>query len=63
MSLCFDLLSTIYNKTRGDGNDIWGWEDPATDDAYAIMGLNEGTAFIRVTDPENPVVVANLETQ
>ena len=45
------------------GNDIWGWADPATGDEYALMGLSNGTAFVRVSDPENPVFLGRLPTQ
>ena len=27
------------------------------------MGVNWGTSFVRITDPENPVVVAYLSTK
>jgi choice-of-anchor B domain-containing protein len=46
----------------GDGNDIWGWVDPTNNNEYAIMGLTNGTAFVDVTDPENPVVLGHLAT-
>jgi len=39
------------------GNDVWGWEDPLNNDEYAIMGFTGGTAFVRITDPVNPVPV------
>ena len=41
-------------------NDMWGWVDPNTNDMYAIVGREDGTAFVNITDTENPVVVANL---
>ncbi len=47
----------------GTGNDIWGWTDPATDREYAIMGTSNGTAFVDVTDPENPVLRGQMPTQ
>jgi choice-of-anchor B domain-containing protein len=40
-----------------EGNDVWGWTDPMNGDEYAIMGFTGGTAFVRVTDPVNPVPV------
>jgi len=47
------------NPIAGDnsprGNDVWGWTDG--NDEYAIMGLTGGTAFVRITDPKNPVAV------
>ncbi len=46
----------------GDGNDIWGWVDPMNANEYAIMGLTNGTAFVDVTDPDNPVFIGHLAT-
>ncbi|MDX1454406.1 MAG: choice-of-anchor B family protein [Gammaproteobacteria bacterium] len=42
-------------------NDIWGWTDSSTNRDYAIVGLYYGTAFVDVTDPDNPVFIARLE--
>ncbi|MEM8527616.1 MAG: choice-of-anchor B family protein [Bacteroidota bacterium] len=46
----------------GDGNDIWGWTDPSTQKEYALMGLNNGTVFVDISDPSNPVRLGNLPT-
>jgi len=46
----------------GDGNDIWGWADAQTGNEYALMGLTNGTAFVDVTDPENPAFLGHLAT-
>ncbi|NNE59209.1 MAG: choice-of-anchor B family protein [Hellea sp.] len=45
------------------GNDIWGWTDPNNGDEYALMGLSNGVSFVRITDPENPVLVGKMTTQ
>ena len=50
-------LSTIGG---GEGADIWGWTDPLTDKDYALFARTNGTAFIDVTDGENPVYLGNL---
>jgi choice-of-anchor B domain-containing protein len=42
------------------GNDIWGWTDPVTGTPWAIIGLRDGTAFVDLSDPENPRHVATL---
>ncbi len=44
----------------GNGNDIWGWVDPTNNSEYAIMGLTNGTAFVDITDPDNPAVLGHL---
>ncbi len=46
-----------------DGNDLWGWVDPENGDEYALMGMSNGTAFVDVTDPANPVFLGTLPTQ
>lgn len=60
-----DLLAFIpvtdLSSTRGvQVNDIWGWTDPETSHEYALVGRGDGTAFVDVTDPSNPVYVAEL---
>ncbi len=45
------------------GNDIWGWVDPDTGKEYALVGLDNGTAFVDVSDPEVPVFLGRLPTQ
>ena len=60
-----DLVSFIPSKDMGGNrgarvNDIWGWTDPETNRDYAIVGRTDGTSFVDVTDPPNPVVVGNL---
>ncbi|MDX1548784.1 MAG: choice-of-anchor B family protein [Rhodothermales bacterium] len=59
-----DLLAFVPASTFGAGslNDIWGWTDPQDGSEYALVGLNNGTAFVDVTDPENPVYLGKLPT-
>ncbi len=58
----YDLMSRITLEEFGSsgGNDSWGWTDSATGVEYAIMGLEEGTAFIDISNPINPVFVGRL---
>lgn len=42
------------------GSSLYGWTDPLTGHEYAIMGRSNGTAFVDVTNPTNPIYVANL---
>ena len=46
----------------GSGNDIWGWTDTDSSE-YALMGMTNGLQFVRIDDPENPVLVGKLPTQ
>ena len=54
---------TLATLGGTQGNDIWGWTDPVDNAEYALMGVNNGTVFVRISDPENPVVVGRLPTQ
>ena len=60
-----DLLSTLgVNQVgNGDMNDIWGWTDPLDGKEYVILGRTNGTAFIDISDPLNPVYLANVNTE
>ncbi len=44
------------------GNDIWGWTDATSGKEYALMGLNNGTAFIDISDSENLIYLGKLPT-
>ena len=44
------------------GNDSWGWTDPDNGDEYAIMGVKNGTVFIDISDPINPIYLGKLPT-
>jgi choice-of-anchor B domain-containing protein len=60
----YDLMSQmdLSDMNGSEGNDIWGWTDPATSREYALMGMDSGTAFVEVTDPENPLFLGRLTT-
>ncbi len=54
------LLSWLPLKdleaTAVSGNDCWGYVSPSGRE-YAIMGLSNGTTFVEITDPSDPVVI------
>lgn len=58
----YDLLGSIslseFSATAG--NDVWGWTDPTTNKEYALMGLDNATAFVDITDTENLVYLGKL---
>lgn len=41
-------------------NDIWGWTDVESRREYALVGRTDGTAFVDITDAENPVYIGEL---
>ncbi|MBZ0114544.1 MAG: choice-of-anchor B family protein [Thermoanaerobaculia bacterium] len=59
-----DLLEVMTPASLGggSGSDIWGWTDPLDDHEYALMGLSNGTAFVDITDPADPIYLGNLPT-
>lgn len=44
----------------GNGNVVEGWTDPLDGMEYALMGCDNGTSFIDVSDPINPVYLGRL---
>ncbi len=42
------------------GSDIWGWTDALTGREYALVGRSDGTAFVDITDPVNPLYLGIL---
>lgn len=60
----YDLQSQIDlgELSAGAGNDSWGWTDPDTNKEYAIMCVSNGTAFIDISDPVNPIYLGKLPT-
>ncbi len=60
----YDLLGRISIQTfdAQSGNDSWGWTDTSTGKEYALMGLDNGTAFVDITDTENLIYLGKLPT-
>ncbi len=56
------LLSwiTLPEMDSGGGNSCWGYVSPSGRE-YALMGLGNGTAFVEITDPGNPHIVAKID--
>ena len=59
------LESRVALDTMGGtwGNDLWGWSDAQTGKEYALMGMTNGTAFVDISDPQNPVFLGRLPTE
>lgn len=54
-----DAIGGIPGVTAAD---IWGWTDPETKREYALANRSDGTAFVDITDPVNPIYVGDLPT-
>ena len=62
--LNYDLMGhiTLEEMDAEAGNDCWGWTDASTGREYAIMGVNNGTAFIDITlIPHHLFILANFQ--
>jgi choice-of-anchor B domain-containing protein len=53
----------LDSMDASSGNDCWGWTDTSTGKEYAIIGLNNGTAFIDISNPSAPVYLGKLKTE
>ena len=63
--LGYDLLAKISLETFGSeaANDNWGWVDLESGKEYVLSGLDDGTAFIDISDPKNPIFLGKLPTE
>lgn len=41
-------------------NDIWGWTDSLTNKEYVLVGMANGTSFVDISDPINPIMLGIL---
>lgn len=58
-----DLLAHLPLDQIGGSDkaaDLWGWTDSVTGQEIAIITRSNGTAFVDVSDPVNPIFVADL---
>ena len=61
----YDLISLVSLETMdaSRANDSWGWTDPISGKEFALIGLDNGTGFVDISDPVNPVYLGKLPTQ
>ena len=60
-----DLVSFLPIKAIGGQrgtnlNDIWGWTDPESGKEYALVGRTDGTSFVDISNPGNPIYIGDL---
>lgn len=60
----FDLQDRLTNAQMDAGfaNDSWGWTDPLDGKEYALIGLDNGTAFVDISNPTDIVYLGKLPT-
>jgi len=58
----YDFLGRISlaELSAASANDIWGWTDTTTGKEYALVGLDNGTAFVDITDTEELIYLGKL---
>ncbi len=59
------LQSYISAAAMGaaEGQDSWGWTDmDGNGDEYAVVGLDNGTAFVNITNPTSPKYLGRLNS-
>ncbi len=45
-----------------EAQDSWGWTDPNTGKEYALVAMNDQTAFVDISNPTAPVFVGKLDS-
>ncbi len=60
----YDLQSMIPFTDMGasNTNDSWGWTDPLDGKEYVLVGLDNGTGFIDISEPTSPIYLGKLPT-
>ncbi len=60
----YDLINHISLPDLGTSfaNDNWGWTDPETGKEYVLQGLENGVAFLDISDPSAMRYIGKLPT-
>lgn len=58
--MCVRSFEELGGMPPGNGNDCWGWSHDGRE--FVLFGRSDGTSIIEVTDPVNPVMLANVPT-
>ena len=61
----YDLVGQVAlsEMQASSGNDCWGWTDTSTGKEYALMGLDNGVAFVDISDAVNPLYLGKLPSR
>ncbi|HEU5209447.1 MAG TPA: choice-of-anchor B family protein [Longimicrobiales bacterium] len=58
--LAFMNVTDLGGDRGTEVNDVWGWTDAQTGKEYALVGRNDGTSFVDISNPTRPVFVGFL---
>ncbi|WP_245916247.1 choice-of-anchor B family protein [Aureicoccus marinus] len=53
---------TLQEMSSGEANDVWGWVDPMDGAEYALVGLQNGTGFVRLDAEGQGTYLGKLPT-
>ncbi len=58
------LQGFISSSAMGsaEAQDSWGWTDPLTNKEYAVVALDDGTAFVDISTPTAPVYLGRMNS-
>jgi len=56
-------IGGTFSSVVDPGSDVWGWVDQLTGNEYALVALSDGTAFVDVSNPEDPVYLGKLASR
>ena len=60
VDLLFHIPLGEFSSRPGSANDIWGFQDLNNQREYVLIGLQNGTAVVDVTDPINAIEVGTI---
>lgn len=60
----YNLISRLSLEVfdAASASDIWGWTDLETQKEYVLIGLNNGTGFVDISTPSEPLYLGKLPT-
>lgn len=58
--MCVRSFEELGGTPPGNGNDCWGWTREGRE--FVLFGRSDGTSIVEITDPVNPVMVADVPT-
>ncbi len=56
----FVPVKNLTTQRSATLNDVWGWTDSETGKEWALVGRTDGTSFVDMSNPLNPVFVGEL---
>lgn len=61
--LAYMSLTDLGTQQGSKAANLWGWTDTVSDSEYVLLGMTDTLAFVDISDPLNPVQVAQLPNE